>query len=105
MRPMKVPSPPPRYVTEPAPEPLGFRFDTGATARSLAEFHERLREAPPQTVWYHRAHFVPWLREVVGDDPLARRVEAYAQDARDAQVLQEILADLVRARVEQLDAA
>lgn len=103
MRAMKIPSPPPRHVRDAAPDHLAFRFQSGEVARSLAEFGTHLRGAPATSVWFHREHFVPWLREVLGDDPLARRVEAYASDARDAEVLRELLVDLVDARVGQLE--
>ena len=103
VRPMKVPSPPPRHVREPAPDPLGFRFRSGESARSLEEFEAALRRAPADALMFHREHFVPWLRDVVRDDPLARRVESYAQEARDGELLREILVDLVGRRLAQLD--
>lgn len=99
---MKIPSPPPQHVESPAPEALAFRFRTGEAARSLREFREALARVDAGTVAYHRAHFVPWLREVLRDDPLARRVESYAEEPRDAAVLREILLDLVDRRLAQL---
>lgn len=101
---MKVPHPPPRFVVEPTPEAQAFRFRSGALARSMTEFRDELGRIDGDTLWYHRSHFVPWLRDVLGDDPLARRVEGYATEARDAEVLREVLVDLVAKRAKQLQA-
>lgn len=94
-----MPSPPPRHVHEPAPEALAFRFQDGTSARSLAEFAQRLQAATPSTVWYHRDHFAPWLSDVVLDEPLARRVAYFAESAPDPEVFREIVLDLVAKRL------
>ena len=101
---MKVPSPPPRFVNEPMPDAQAFRFRSGALARSMSEFREQLERVDRETLWYHRGHFTPWLREVLGDDPLARRVDDYASEARDVEMLREVLVDLVAKRAAQLRA-
>lgn len=98
---VKVPSPPPRVV-EPVDEGLAFRFSNGATARSLVELEGVLRAAPPGVVWFHREHFVPWVRDVLGDEPLARRFEHYAAAHAAPDALKDVLADLVETRVREL---
>lgn len=99
---MKLPRSPPPHAFEPARDEQAFRFRSGASARSLAELEERLREAPPDVVAYHRQHFAPWLREVVGDEPLSRRFEALAEEGAAPDVLRDALCGLVRARLDEL---
>lgn len=91
-----------RHVTEPTSPEAAFRFETGATAASLAEFHARLAEVPAGTVAYHRSHFAPWVREVLRDEPLARRLEAYAESGAEPGTLRDILRDLVERRLREL---
>lgn len=102
---MKVPRPLPAHAFVPAPEAQAFRFQSGGSARSLEELHARLAEAPAGVVWYHREHFPSWLRDVVGDDPLARRFAAYAAQAPHAESLRETLVGLVRFRLGELRGA
>lgn len=99
---MKIPTPPPRHVVDPTDEQHAFRFQSGETSRSLSDFHAHLASVPASVLWYHRSHFAPWLRHVLGDDPLARRVASFADEARDAEMLRELLRDLVAARLAQL---
>jgi alpha-amylase len=61
----------------------GFHFytgegqDTGVTATSLPEFAEKLQKIPVESVSFHsqRGDFQEWLRGVVGDEELARRID------------------------------
>jgi len=102
---VKVPDPFPPHALDPAREDVAFVFRDGARVRSLAELAARLPLADAETVAYHRAHLVPWVRDVVGDPPLARRLEAYAEPAPAPGTLKEILCALVAQRVETLRAA
>jgi len=86
---------------EPIPEAQGFRFQHGAVARSLEEFRAVVAQAPAEAVWYHREHFAPWLREVVRDLPLARRLESYAAAPPAPDVYREVVLDLVARRLEE----
>lgn len=101
---MKLPATPPPFVFTPAPSELAFRFADGAQARSLRELADRLPQASTDTVWYHREHIVPWIWHVVGDEPLARRVESYARSGGDPALFHETLRDLVAHRLDQLGA-
>ena len=99
---MRIPTPPPAHALAPLPDEKAFRFTSGASARNLADLADALRSAPAGTVWFHREHFVPWVRDLVGDEPLARRMEHYAREGGDPDVLRDTLADLVATRVEEL---
>lgn len=99
---MRIPASFPRHALEPVDEDRAFRLTSGGAARSLADLAGELRRAPSGAVWFHREHFVPWVRDVVGDEPLARRMDAYARSGADPDVLRDVLADLVSVRVEEL---
>lgn len=88
---------------EVAPE-LAFRFQHGPEARSLAQMRDVLLGAPASVAWYHRGHYAAWVREVLRDDPLARRFEGYAEHAPDADVYREIVLELVERRLRELGA-
>lgn len=85
-------------VTE-LPEELGFRFQHGPLARSLSEFASAIAQAPTSVVYYHREHYVPWMRDVLHETKLARRLEGYAAAPPAPDVYREILVDLLRARL------
>jgi len=81
------------------PEERAFRFQHGPAARSLDEFRDIVAQAPPHVVHYHREHFAPWLREVLHELPLARRLEGYAASPPAPDVYKELVLDLVSRRV------
>jgi hypothetical protein len=101
---MKIRGVPVRHVTEPTAPEQAFRFENGAVASTLVEFHERLADVPARTLDYHRTHFAPWVREVVRDEPLALRLESYGESGADAETLRDVLRDLVGARLRELAA-
>lgn len=92
---MKTPA---RTVPTPLPDDLGFRFRHGPVAHDLAEFEALLREAPAEVVTFHRPHFAGWLRGILGDEPLARRFEAYDAAGAEGDALRDVLVALVRLR-------
>ncbi len=61
----------------------GFHFYTelgkytGVTATSLVEFAQKLQIIPVQSVTFHiqRQDFQKWLKKVVGDEELAKRID------------------------------
>lgn len=94
-----------RHVSDPVPDEQAFRFQNGAAARSLVEFRDALAASPTWLAWYHREHFVPWVRDVLGDAPLARRIEHYAETGGDPELFRETLRDLATRRIEELRAS
>ncbi|MEA3201004.1 MAG: hypothetical protein QOE90_2432 [Thermoplasmata archaeon] len=100
---MHVPVPAPRFVREEAPEAQAFVLHDGRRARSLAQLVDVLAGSPAALAAYHREHFAPWLRDVVGDEPLARRFDFFARQGGDPDALRETLVALGRARVRELD--
>jgi hypothetical protein len=101
---MKVPTPLPAHALAPVPEERAFRFSNGASARSLAELAGVLRGVPAGVAWFHREHLVPWVRDVVGDEPLARRLDFYAREGGEPDAFHDLLADLLATRVDELRA-
>lgn len=93
-----------RHVTEPTPPELAFRFANGAVAASLAEFHARLGDLPADVVHHHREHYAAWVRDILRDEPLALRLEAYGSSGADAEALRDVLNDLVGKRLRDLQA-
>ncbi|HTY74797.1 MAG TPA: DUF5752 family protein [Candidatus Nanoarchaeia archaeon] len=61
----------------------GFHFHialgkyTGITANSLGEFADKLQIVPVESVvfHFHRDDFQKWIRNVIGDEVLARRLD------------------------------
>jgi hypothetical protein len=61
----------------------GFHFftelgkNTGITARSTTEFGEKLQIVPIQSVTFHfqRQDFQKWLKNTIGDEELAKRID------------------------------
>lgn len=92
-------------TNEPVPEERGFRFRHGPVARDLAQFCAILAAAPADVAFYHREHFAPWLRDVLHELPLARRLEAYAQAPPAPDVYREIVLDLASRRAAELGSA
>jgi hypothetical protein len=65
------------------PHEQGFHFFTelgkytGVTATSMVEFAQKLQIIPVQSVMFHfqRQDFQKWLKNVVGDEELAKRID------------------------------
>ena len=52
-----------------------FRFADGAAARDLSEFRQLVANKSAYLVAHHREHYHLWIRDVLGDPALARKVE------------------------------
>lgn len=85
-------------MSEPVTDARAFRLHSGGLARSLDELEARLAESPAHVAWYHREHFAPWVRDVLGDAPFARRLEAFAATP-DADAYRDIVLGLLRTRL------
>lgn len=96
---MKTPDAP---STLEVPDEQGFRFQHGPVARSHREFATALAQAPTSVVFYHREHYVPWVRDVLQDAPLARRLDAYLSSPPAPDVYRDFVVELVRKRVVEL---
>lgn len=99
---MRIPTPAPRFVREETQDAQAFVFEDGRRAKSLEQLVDVLAHAQGNLAWHHREHFPAWLRDVVGDEPLARRFEHYARMGGDADVLRQTLVGLGRLRVREL---
>lgn len=95
----------PTKPDELVPEERGFRFQHGPVARNLTQFRAIVAEAPPQAVFYHREHFAAWLRDVLHELPLARRLEGYVATPPAPDVYREIVLDLLARRLTELEAS
>jgi len=71
------------YLLRTVPHDEGFHFFTdlgkytGLTATNTVEFAEQLQKIPIQSVIFHfeRHDFQTWLREIIGDEELAEKIE------------------------------
>ena len=81
-----------------ASEERAFRLQSGGAARSVEELAKRLEEAPAAVAWYHREHFASWVRDVLQDAPLARRLEAFA-GTPDAEAYRDVVLGVLRTRL------
>jgi hypothetical protein len=77
----------------------GFHFFTelgkytGITASSTVEFAEKLRIVPIQSVTFHfqRQDFQKWLKNTVGDEELAKRIDQIKAGSQDENLRKELL--------------
>ncbi|HET92088.1 MAG TPA: response regulator [Chloroflexi bacterium] len=100
-----------KYLQAILPEHKRFHFHDASgcylhcTAANLWEFRHRLEDLPLDSVQYHlhRADFERWLREVLHDDELARRVHRVSQCDLAGAPLRQALLDVVIERYEELD--
>ncbi len=91
-----------RFTFEPCPEEVAFRFRDGTTARSLSEFRAELARLPAADLHHHRLHFEHWLRDILGDSPLAARVRTYGAGDMPPPTFRDVLVDLVDRRLDTL---
>lgn len=91
------------------PHPEGFHFfkgigdPTGKVALSLADFVEHLRAVDIRSVNFHfeRQDFEKWIRDVLGDIELSRRIDRIRKELRGEMLRNEIVR-IVKERLEEL---
>lgn len=100
-----------KYLRAPLPESKRFYFYSGSNhslgraAASLWEFCEALKDLPVDSLRYHlqRDDFERWLRDVIHDDELARRVRKISRRDLNGAALRQALSDVVKTRFEELE--
>jgi alpha-amylase len=65
---------------------------TGITANSTVEFAEKLQIIPIQSVTFHfqRQDFQKWLKNTIGDEELAQRIDQIKAGAQDENLRKEL---------------
>jgi hydroxymethylpyrimidine pyrophosphatase-like HAD family hydrolase len=100
-----------KYLRAPLPGQKRFFFrplkgEVPAPAASLWDFRETLATLPTETVAYHlrRGDFERWVRDVMRDAELARRLRKITHRPLTDPELRRAVADAVADRYEELDA-
>lgn len=91
------------------PSHEGFHFfrapgdSTGKVATSLGDFVEKLRTVDIRSVNFHfsRQDFEKWLRDIIGDVELSRRIGRVKKETRGESLRNEII-QTVKKRLEEL---
>jgi len=87
----------------------GFHFfkapgdSTGKVSTSLADFVEKLRTVDIRSVNFHfpRQDFEKWLRDIIGDTELSRRVSRIRKETHGEKLRSEII-QIVKGRIDEL---
>jgi hypothetical protein len=76
---------------------------TGEIAISLADFAEKMRKVDVRSVDFHfkRQDFEKWLRDVIGDSDLSRRVGRITKESHGEKLRNKII-QIVKGRLEEL---
>jgi hypothetical protein len=100
-----------KYLRAPLPKPKMFYFcdphghclDTAAA--NMWEFRKALSEVPVETIRYHlqRGDFERWLKDVLHDDELARRIRKVRSRTLQKDSLRQALLEVVIDRYDELD--
>jgi hypothetical protein len=95
------------------PHANGFHFYIalgdycGVTAHSLEEFADAIQYVCSEAILFHfeRGDFQNWIRDVIGDNKLAQRIDSIKMCERhlSAEYCRKILVDEVRIRILQLE--
>ena len=102
-----------KWILRTLPKEKGFTFfyefarPTQWTVRSLHEFCEALRRVDVKSIKFHleRNDFGRWLRHVIGDEKLAKQIEALStRKLKDKEVRKAIL-EIVETRIKELEVA
>ena len=91
------------------PSQEGFHFfrapgdSSGKVATNLADFVENLRIVDIRSVNFHfpRQDFEKWLRYVIGDSELSRKISRIRKETHGEQLRSEII-QIVKGRVDEL---
>lgn len=100
-----------KYLKVPLPDEKRFYFrspsgSTLASAASLWEFRQAIEEIPLDSIRYHleRGDFERWLREVMRDAELSRRMQKLSRRNLPGENLRQVIQSLVTDRYEELEA-
>ena len=76
---------------------------TGITASSTVEFAEKIQIIPIQSVTFHfrRQDFQKWLKNTIGDEELAKRIDQIIEEPQDEDLRKE-LTRTVQKRIAEL---
>ena len=91
------------------PSHEGFHFfrapgdATGKVATNLTDFAEKLRTIDIRSINFHfpRQNFEKWLRDVIGDSELSRRISRIGKENHGEKLRSEVI-QIVKARVDEL---
>jgi hypothetical protein len=91
------------------PRHEGFQFfrrlgdSTEKVATSLADFVEKMRIVDIRSVNFHfkRQDFAKWIRDIIGDAELSRRISRIRKEAHGEKLRNEII-QIVKGRLEEL---
>ena len=91
------------------PSHEGFHFfkapgdSTGKVATNLPDFAEKLRTVDIRSINFHfpRQDFEKWLREIIGDSELSRRISRIGKENHGEKLRSEVIR-IVKARVDEL---
>jgi hypothetical protein len=92
------------------PSHEGFHFfrapgdATGKVATNLTDFAEKLRTIDIRSINFHfpRQNFEKWLRDVIGDSELSRRISRIGKENHGEKLRSEVI-QIVKARVDELE--
>lgn len=91
-----------RHAFEACPEEHAFRFANGESVRSLEALARALPALPLDIFDHHREHYWMWVRDIVGDVPLAERFRSYGASGMDGSELRRLFSDLLDRRLKEL---
>ena len=96
-------------IARTVPRHEGFHFfrglgdPTGKVAISLADIVEKMQSVDIRSVNFHfkRQDFAKWIRDVIGDAELSRRISRIRKEAHGEKLRNEII-QIVKGRLEEL---
>jgi hypothetical protein len=96
-------------ILKTVPSHEGFHFfkapgdSTGKVATNLTDFVEKLRTIDIRSVNFHfpRQDFEKWLRDIIGDSELSRKISRIKKETHGEQLRNEII-QIVKGRVDEL---
>jgi len=96
-------------IVRTVPRHEGFHFfrglgdSTGKVAMSLTDFVEKMRSVDIRSVNFHfkRQDFVKWVRDIIGDSELSRRISRIRKEAHREKLRNEII-QIVKSRLAEL---
>ncbi len=76
---------------------------TGETASSLCNFLRDLNTVDLQSIKFHfgRGDFQKWIRNVLGDEELAQKIDKLDKETQEEQLIQ-ILKEIIQKRISEL---